>query len=359
MEHEKPRPERAPEPKDDPRVVAHRCPFCHEVVRPDAEAWVACAQCLGRQHAACWDESGRCGACAHGQRLEAPAPAVATPSRGRGPAAVLAPFLVLLVVSVAAFVALLSLQGESSPRAEPLSATAVEPAAAVVVMEAPSEPVEPVERAVSPPPRPAADLLLERQELELARADERELGRLRVAGLDGPGSYDEPFEWLPDRGDAALVDVARRMAREARERISEREDPLANHVLEAHVQERTGDPDAAISRCDAALDLDPRCGMAWTVRGWARLARGDLIQAEMDLRRGAKLSHETTWAHIGLGRVAEARGDAAAAIEAYEMALRGEVLKGGPVDHAGDLRARLERLRGSLPAPPPAPSLER
>jgi hypothetical protein len=357
VEHEKPRPERAPEPKDDPRVVAHRCPFCHEAVRPDAEAWVACAQCLGRQHAACWDENGRCGACSHAQRLEAPA--VVTASRRRRPAVALAPFVVLLVVSAAAFVALLSLQGESSPRAEPLPSTPVGPAVAEVVMEAPAEPVEPVERAVSPPPRPAADLLLERQELELARADERELHRLRLAGLDGPGSYAEPFEWLPDRGDAAGVDVARRMAREARERISEREDPLANHVLEAHVQERTGDPDAAISRCNAALDLDPRYGLAWTVRGWARLARGDVIQAELDLRRGAKLGHETTWAHIGLGRVAEARGDAAAAIEAYEVALRGEVLEGGPVDHAGDLRARLERLRASLPSAPPSPSLER
>lgn len=47
-----------------------RCPFCHEDVRREApEAWVACAGCMARHHAACWDEAGRCSACGAGERL--------------------------------------------------------------------------------------------------------------------------------------------------------------------------------------------------------------------------------------------------------------------------------------------------
>jgi hypothetical protein len=41
---------------------AHRCPFCHESVTLESD-WLACRQCLARQHAACWRESNRCGAC--------------------------------------------------------------------------------------------------------------------------------------------------------------------------------------------------------------------------------------------------------------------------------------------------------
>lgn len=67
-------PEPAPEVEADPRVVANRCPFCRESVRPEEERWVVCAQCLARQHAECWDEGGRCAACNHTQRMLAPTP---------------------------------------------------------------------------------------------------------------------------------------------------------------------------------------------------------------------------------------------------------------------------------------------
>jgi hypothetical protein len=40
-----------------------RCPFCHEGVEVEREAWVACEKCLARHHLACWDEGKRCAAC--------------------------------------------------------------------------------------------------------------------------------------------------------------------------------------------------------------------------------------------------------------------------------------------------------
>jgi hypothetical protein len=48
---------------------AQRCPYCHESIAVDEDAWVACEQCLGRHHRSCWDESGSCSSCGHTQGL--------------------------------------------------------------------------------------------------------------------------------------------------------------------------------------------------------------------------------------------------------------------------------------------------
>ena len=68
-----PREERRPQPagQDEVRVAGSpvRCPFCHEDVRREAEAWVACAGCMARHHQDCWDEAGRCGSCGGAERL--------------------------------------------------------------------------------------------------------------------------------------------------------------------------------------------------------------------------------------------------------------------------------------------------
>jgi hypothetical protein len=48
-----------------------RCPFCHESVAPASDDWVACSQCLGRHHAACWEEGAACAGCGHTGRLTA------------------------------------------------------------------------------------------------------------------------------------------------------------------------------------------------------------------------------------------------------------------------------------------------
>lgn len=52
-------------PRDDVRMESSptRCPYCHEGVAVEAEAWVACERCLARHHRACWDEGQRCAAC--------------------------------------------------------------------------------------------------------------------------------------------------------------------------------------------------------------------------------------------------------------------------------------------------------
>lgn len=67
-----PRPDpAADDAREDVRVhgSALRCPYCHADVRREEQAWVACAGCMARHHAECWDEGGRCGSCGGGERL--------------------------------------------------------------------------------------------------------------------------------------------------------------------------------------------------------------------------------------------------------------------------------------------------
>lgn len=204
--------------------------------------------------------------------------------------------------------------------------------------------LEPAPAATSPATR-----LAELHDAELAAASPAERARLLgavgpgEAGGEAPATPQEPFTWIPDG--AAATDVARRLVREHRERALERDGDVASLVLLAHADVWAGNPEQAVARCERALDRDPRHGPAWTVRGWARRALGDLAGAELDLRRGERLSDDPTWALIGLGRVAEERGDRDEARALYARALEvgGERLE-RPVDHATDLRERLARL---------------
>jgi hypothetical protein len=62
-------PEPAPEVREDvardvrAEAGPTRCPFCHERVDVETEAWRACEACLARHHESCWNESGRCSSC--------------------------------------------------------------------------------------------------------------------------------------------------------------------------------------------------------------------------------------------------------------------------------------------------------
>lgn len=317
---EKPRPERT-EPKEDPRVVAHRCPFCHEAVRPEAEAWVACAQCLGRQHAACWDEGGRCGACRHTLRLEAPAPA----RRGdRSATQLVIVFLALLVAGWLVGGVLLAPTDGGGSTLEPPAVFSPPPPPPPTVVATPASPERSDERR---PPQATTELL-------------------------GRGTPDERFDWLPDRIDADTYYVVNRMTKEARARIRQRPGEVASLVLEAHLAERWKDGAEAIRLCDEAIARDPLYGAAWTVRGWAMLGVGNDSVAALDLRRGAQLSHDPTWAWIGLGTLAELQGDTAAALKAYQEALRLGGARSARVDHEPGLRARIERLSAAGVTPP-------
>lgn len=56
----RPQPE-DPAPREDVRVHANRCPFCHDDVQPKES--VVCQDCLARHHPPCWAESAGCGTC--------------------------------------------------------------------------------------------------------------------------------------------------------------------------------------------------------------------------------------------------------------------------------------------------------
>ncbi|MBI3726524.1 hypothetical protein HY251_21580 [bacterium] len=57
-----------------PRVVSGqsptRCPYCHESIDVEGEAWVACASCLARHHKECWFGHGRCATCQAARALK-------------------------------------------------------------------------------------------------------------------------------------------------------------------------------------------------------------------------------------------------------------------------------------------------
>lgn len=343
-EEPKPRPT-PPEAKDDPRVVAHRCPFCHEPVRPDEEAWVACARCLGRQHAACWDEAARCAACGHDRRLEAaaerPAERAGGGSRRRRVLLLLGLLAALVVLgNLLAFVSLTS-----------VAAPPVAPPAPPGPPAPPEPPAPPAEGAARPAAPAAVDhaarrAALRERELEAADAAERArlLGAVGPVEPGAPAAPQAPFTWIPDH--ATDNDVARRLVREHRARALDEEGTVDSLVLLAHVDAFTGNHAQAVRRCEQALDRDPRHGPAWTVRGWSRLAQGQVDGAELDLLRGVDLSADPSFALVGLGRVAEERRWPDEALARYEQARA--ALADSPdalPQHAADLERRLERLR--------------
>lgn len=55
--------------RGDVHVLRNRCPYCHDDLELEEEAWIACAGCLARHHEGCWAEGGACGACGGGERL--------------------------------------------------------------------------------------------------------------------------------------------------------------------------------------------------------------------------------------------------------------------------------------------------
>jgi hypothetical protein len=57
----------------DARVNHPRCPYCHDVVRPQDAAKVGCSACMAWHHEACWGEAGGCGACGFGRAAPRPA----------------------------------------------------------------------------------------------------------------------------------------------------------------------------------------------------------------------------------------------------------------------------------------------
>ncbi|HEY0627093.1 MAG TPA: YaiO family outer membrane beta-barrel protein [Allosphingosinicella sp.] len=79
-----------------------------------------------------------------------------------------------------------------------------------------------------------------------------------------------------------------------------------------------GDPARAITLLERATVAEPRNSDAWLQLGLAQLAAGNLDHAEAAFRRTLSLAPDYTDARIGLARVAQRRGDRAAALAALE-----------------------------------------
>jgi len=67
MEKPPAEPPQPPPERDDVKVNAHRCPYCHDDVA--AADGVVCRDCLTRHHPACWDEAAKCSSCGSTTRL--------------------------------------------------------------------------------------------------------------------------------------------------------------------------------------------------------------------------------------------------------------------------------------------------
>lgn len=79
MSEQRARPDERPIDLSGAGFSGQRCPFCHDAVDAQGEAWTACQGCLARHHEACWSENGRCGSCGSAAslvpRTQATAPA--------------------------------------------------------------------------------------------------------------------------------------------------------------------------------------------------------------------------------------------------------------------------------------------
>ncbi|MBX3469779.1 MAG: hypothetical protein KF878_23135 [Planctomycetes bacterium] len=208
-----------------------------------------------------------------------------------------------------------------------------------------------------PQPMPALDAALKLAEARAPGEDSeaRRLLSARQRAVTGAGGVHrvgytvEVFYWLPEGSAADSPDVARFVGAQPDASIHPMETPL-HAVRRAHVAERTGDLQGARALCDDLLAADPWRSLVWTIRGWVRLQEGDLGRAEADLELGAALAYhpiERSWAVVGLGRIAEARGDReqararfAAALAAWEGGVPHRYIE----HHRDDARRRLEAL---------------
>lgn len=390
---EKPRPPRAPEPesRDDIVVSQSRCPYCHDDVPAAAEDGVVCATCLARHHEACWQETGRCASCRHGERLRRESSPAAPRARvGLGLLAALGVTLAAALLFFAGgawwLVARVEREGalQAAHEAERLLAEQAELAA---LDRARSE----AELAAARPPAAATgderfaiaqriDALraLDRRGARVAaRADRRRaawkqaavevalalgetadpLERARLEGaradlrrLDPPPSrgpvetiLDEQQDYLmpprPDHPDHAKV-LARMQG-------------VGDVAYQGRLHVLTGTregAEAGLVAANRALDQDPTRWLAWLVRGEALAILGDHAGAAMALHLAEGFSaFDPTWTLLARADLARARGDRRAELLACFDALEVGTLPewGGHLDALLERIARLELELGA------------
>lgn len=89
--------------------------------------------------------------------------------------------------------------------------------------------------------------------------------------------------------------------------------------------EQTGKPDAALAAYNAGIEVEPNSITSTRIylnRGSIYYGKGDNNQALANYELAAKMRPNFPEAHYGIGLVKQRQGDAAAAIAAYQQALR-------------------------------------
>lgn len=173
-------------------------------------------------------------------------------------------------------------------------------------------------------------------------------------------SCDEPDEHAAAAG-ARPADDSTETALEPREEATEDEPATAEHpplptpprseaarrralLAEGRTLERAGDHDAAIDRYERALDIAPGDATLLGELGWA-LFRANRLDAAFVQTRDAyeRATHDDQRGMLlyNLGRIAEARGHGASALELYRRSLAARP--------NAIVRARIEALNGVVP----------
>ena len=123
-----------------------------------------------------------------------------------------------------------------------------------------------------------------------------------------------------ESGQQALADGDPERALELAERALEAyPEEAAFHALKGTALARLDDPDAAEAALTAAIERNDAYFAYHLERGMLRQETGQRAAARTDLERANDLL-PTAPAHLGLGRIAEADGERARAVEHYELA---------------------------------------
>jgi tetratricopeptide (TPR) repeat protein len=99
-------------------------------------------------------------------------------------------------------------------------------------------------------------------------------------------------------------------------------------------------PKEALDDFDAALDLQPELQEGWHGRAMARAQLGDMAGAERDLAETIKREPRQFAAFEDLSRVAEQRGDAKGAYQAWQKALDLDPKTPGGADRLKELKQK-------------------
>lgn len=361
-----PTPRKAVRRRDDVRLAATRCPYCHDDVHPEAqtgastdEPVVACERCLTRHHDACWDESRRCGACGGRRRLrrgraraaEGPGDA---PRILAGGAAIMGLVLVIALgfhhVATAARARADADAAAAIARAAAERARAEEVAREEAAARREAELRARAEAIAARAARAAEDEALDRsweekerarraaEEEEREREEARARLRRRVRQLNDAAADVLANAALDDS--AALQDAARTY------RAALELDPRSPTTLSnlAVVLVRQGEYDEALTVCDAAVAADELHFEARITRASARALAGDLRGADEDLSAILKVHPTHPTARANRAAVRLRLGEMTAAIEDASSALRAN-----PEDAASMLaRARARAALGEL-----------